>query len=376
MMKIGIELLSDEIGKSGCISFHRNLIFWLSKNATNDNYIVFIYKKEFDDYNKYIQNNNNICLIDLGKRPALLRRIYDQYFTVPRLYKQYGIIKVFSDNLVPFGNRNIQFIFRAIFVQFLFKEFKYGFFKKLYRKLTFKYSVNKSKTIIANSNYTRKIITKSCKTDEKKVKIIFEAADTTKFFEIDKKENLKKYLEEKYNIDRPYILIVSNLYKHKNIDIGIEILSKIKDENILLIIIGGDPLNNWSDYYELALKRGVAHLVRYLNFIMPDELNKFYNCAICLFYPSISETFGIPPLEAMAAKIPVIGSNQSAVPEVISYGGIIKDVSDFNGIKEEILKLKNNNDYRENVIRNGTERLKEFSWEKTINGIRQIILES
>ena len=95
-----------------------------------------------------------------------------------------------------------------------------------------------------------------------------------------------------------------------------------------------------------------------------DLLGGLYNEASAFVYPSIYEGFGIPPLEAMAHRCPVISSNTSSMPEVIGSAGEYfnpTDIEDMRRAIEEVVYSKSRTD---DLRRLGDSRLTEFSWDK------------
>jgi glycosyltransferase involved in cell wall biosynthesis len=100
-------------------------------------------------------------------------------------------------------------------------------------------------------------------------------------------------------------------------------------------------------------------------YVPDDDLVKFYNAADLLVYPSLYEGFGLPPLEAMACGTPVITSNTSSLPEVVGDAGIMVDPVDIDALTESIYQVLNNPNLQEDMQKNGLERSKIFTWEKT-----------
>ena len=94
------------------------------------------------------------------------------------------------------------------------------------------------------------------------------------------------------------------------------------------------------------------------------ELNTIYNNAFCLLYPSSYEGFGIPPLEAMAHRCPVISSNTSSMPEVIGAAAEYFNPLDIDDMKYAIEKVVYSESRIEILIALGEKRLLSFSWEK------------
>lgn len=186
------------------------------------------------------------------------------------------------------------------------------------------------------------------------------------------KNKIDKNILSKYNIpeNTPYILSLSSLNKRKNlpllIDSFIEFLERNQDIKDLNLVLAGpkgwmfddifNSVNNAEKYKDRIILTG---------FIDEKDINTIYNSANIFVFPSLSEGFGLPVLEAMACGVPVISSNFTSLPEV--YGD---SALSFNPTKKEELvecleKIYNDKNFREDLIQKGLNRVKEFSWEKT-----------
>jgi len=99
---------------------------------------------------------------------------------------------------------------------------------------------------------------------------------------------------------------------------------------------------------------------------MPDEhLPLVYGLADAFLFPSLSEGFGLPPLEAMACGTPVITSNASSLPEVVGDAGIMVDPHDVEALAEAILRVLRGPDLRREMQAKGLAQAKKFSWQET-----------
>ncbi len=95
-----------------------------------------------------------------------------------------------------------------------------------------------------------------------------------------------------------------------------------------------------------------------------DVLGRVYAAATALVYPSLYEGFGIPPLEAMAHKCPVISSNASAMPEVIGIAAEYFDPNSLDDMRRAVESVVYSDSRAGELRKAGVERLKAFSWEK------------
>jgi glycosyltransferase involved in cell wall biosynthesis len=92
----------------------------------------------------------------------------------------------------------------------------------------------------------------------------------------------------------------------------------------------------------------------------------WYARASIFAFPSLDEGFGMPVLEAMAAGIPVITSNRSALPEVAGDAAILVDPLDIPGLADAMKRLAIDEELRQEYTLRGRERTRLFTWDSTI----------
>ena len=105
------------------------------------------------------------------------------------------------------------------------------------------------------------------------------------------------------------------------------------------------------------------HLTGYL---AEEQLRTWYGRASIFAFPSLDEGFGMPALEAMAAGIPVIAGNRSALPEVCGAAAEFIDPSSENEISAALIRLAEDQDRRNELVALGIERAKHFRWEDAV----------
>ncbi|MBS6388221.1 MAG: glycosyltransferase family 4 protein [Enterobacter sp.] len=127
-----------------------------------------------------------------------------------------------------------------------------------------------------------------------------------------------------------------------------------------LVIVGGGRLSPAEKEF---LEQKLPARYEYKPFVTNEELNRLYNEAFCLLYPSLYEGFGIPPLEAMSAGCPVIALNISSIPEIVPYHQFLCADNEPDTIVDRILLLKNDILLRNELINLGIQKAKWFSWD-------------
>jgi glycosyltransferase involved in cell wall biosynthesis len=103
-----------------------------------------------------------------------------------------------------------------------------------------------------------------------------------------------------------------------------------------------------------------------LGYVTPEELAARYGQASIFAFPSLDEGFGMPILEAMAAGIPVITSNRSALPEVAGDAALLVNPQDTEELAHALRELAGNEDLRRDLAAKGQQRAELFTWQKAV----------
>lgn len=171
------------------------------------------------------------------------------------------------------------------------------------------------------------------------------------------------------NNERPFALFVGARDGYKNFALAVE---AIADTTLELKIVG-PPLND-SEKQLVKTKLG-DNRYQYVGRISNNALNKLYNSAFCLLYPSSYEGFGIPVIEAQKAGCAVIAANRSSIPEIVGDKSLLIDCLTAKDITDKINLLKNNS-IRDELIAIGLENSKRFSWDNTFSATLDVYREA
>jgi mannosyltransferase len=158
--------------------------------------------------------------------------------------------------------------------------------------------------------------------------------------------------------DRPYALFVGARAGYKNFEAAARGVSMMSDMD--LVCVGGGAFTDT----ERALLSGLLpgrH--KHSGYVGGLELNRLYNSAHCLVYPSLYEGFGIPILEAMAAGCPVITTRRSSMAEIALENAVMLDDPSPEAIAAGLLLLLDSQ-VRANYSALGKKNAQRFSWAK------------
>lgn len=179
------------------------------------------------------------------------------------------------------------------------------------------------------------------------------------------------YLETltEYGVQRPFVLFVSALYRFKGAEETLRALKLAIDAHGFphnLVFAGPDPTGQTEHLRAVASELGIADRVRILGHIADrTKIRDLYLAAEVLVYPSKYETFGLPPLEAMACGTPVIASNWTSVPEIVGDAGLIADPDNVPEMTNAISRVLVDSELRELLVHKGLAHAREFTWENT-----------
>lgn len=175
--------------------------------------------------------------------------------------------------------------------------------------------------------------------------------------------------EKVLSADREYILLVSDIYRHKNVHNLIAAYARLppaKRRKHPLIVVGSKTVEPeyLSEVESLARELGVAENVSLVGRASETAVRSYYSNAHLFVFPSLIEAFGLPVLEAMAAGVPVAASANASIPEVGGDAAVYFDPEDPDQMSVVIERALDDQRLREDLVARGQERAGDFTWEK------------
>jgi glycosyltransferase involved in cell wall biosynthesis len=306
------------------------------------------FTKDFEDFSE----NINPIFVNYEK------------FSIKGMINQSSILKTLENNVdiffYPHVNLPIYIPNNTIVTIHDLRSFtKYwdrNFLKKYILKNFVRRAVKRSNYIVAISKTTESKIKEFFEIEENKIITIYE-------FVNDKFTNYPSVQQP--IVREPYILFVGNRKKHKNLSNLIKAFYSIKDRiPHKLVITGARDKDKKSDEIDSLI--GKLNLNnRIISFVSPDDdtVINLYHHADLFIFPSLFEGFGLPPLESITCKTPVIASNIPIFREILGEKIACFDPYNVEDISSKILYALDN---KEKLLEIGRERLKLFEKEKII----------
>jgi glycosyltransferase involved in cell wall biosynthesis len=206
--------------------------------------------------------------------------------------------------------------------------------------------------IIAVSHLTKNLITHHYGIDPSKVEVVYNAIESNGNGEV-----------EKYNIhkDEKIVLFLGRITMQKGPEYFLAAAKKVLEvmDNVKFVMAGsGDMIRRT---IEMAAGMGIGHKVLFTGFLRGNDVEKVFKMADLYVMPSVSEPFGIAPLEAMSHDVPVIISKQSGVSEVLTHA-LKVDFWDINEMANKIIAVLRHPPLASTLRAHGSFEVRRLNW--------------
>ncbi|MDP3989243.1 MAG: glycosyltransferase family 4 protein [bacterium] len=226
--------------------------------------------------------------------------------------------------------------------------------------------LEKADQIIAVSDFTKKIITRRYQIDPNRVHVVHngvspEASVDSSTLDL---SGLKKH-------GGKIVLFLGRITLMKGPDYFIQAAQKVLryEPNTYFILAGkGDMEQRMIKY---ATQLGISDRVLFAGFVRGDEKRALYQAADLYVLPSVSEPFGITPLEAIDAGTPVLISRQSGVSEVVR-NALLVDFWDTDDMAEKIVSVLRHSSLGSTLLGNAAHEIIGVNWRKAAKKVQQI----
>lgn len=278
----------------------------------------------------------------------------------------HGLSHEIPVNIQHTGIKSIVTIHDLIFERYP-EQFKF-IDRKIYAK-KFRYSCEHADKVIAISEQTKQDIIDLYKTDPAKIEVCYQSCNPAFGERVTDEE--KQVVKTRYQLPDEYFLYVGSIIERKNLlNICVAVNQLRHELTIPLVVIGngGEYKQKVKDYiHQHKLEDRIIFLSdnaaakSYSAFQSAKDFPAIYQQAIAMIYPSIFEGFGIPVLEALWSRIPVITSNISCLPEAGGEGAFYVDPAKPEEIATQMLHILNDKSFTAQQIEKGWLHAQRFS---------------
>lgn len=336
------------------------------------NYVIFLSPDNFDEFDSSRSNIKKVKLTcswyswsEQLLLPYYLWRehldlLHFPHFNVPLLTPTKFVVTIHDLILTHFPTVRATTHHRF---WYYFKNFAY--------RLVILIALKRARRIITVSEFTKKDIIKQFKINPSKIVVTHEGVadlsagrDSLFVAKLDNQEILAQY-----HIPRNFLLYVGNAYPHKNLEILLQVFSKLHLERpeLRLVLVGkidyfyervqvvARALNLWQS-------GNINSPVIFPGYVPDAQLEIFYAEALAYIFPSLYEGFGLPPLEAMARGCPVVSSDRASLPEILSDAALYFNPEEKADMLAKIKIMLEDSARRDDFKRRGFRQAKKYNW--------------
>ena len=171
---------------------------------------------------------------------------------------------------------------------------------------------------------------------------------------------------------KDFIVYVGNAFPHKNLARAIDAFIELQEKypKLHFALVGKKEFF----YEELEKKYGDVKNLHFFGFVPDDQVKWMYSHAQAYVFPSLSEGFGLPPLDAMEAGLPVVSSNATCLPEVYGEAAHYFDPNDTQDTARAMDEVLRSQARRDELIKNGHKQVAKYSWSRMAKQTHKIYL--
>lgn len=233
-------------------------------------------------------------------------------------------------------------------------------------RLTVRYSARNAARVIVPTEYGRKDLLSTYNLPVEKVDVIpLAAADS---FTPASERDVQR-VRQTYGIDGEYILSVGSIQPRKNLPRLIAAYARLRsgwsNGKLPILVLVGKQAWLYDETLRTIETSGIKDSIVVTGYVPASDLPALYTGARCFVYPSFFEGFGLPPLEAMKCGAPVITGNTTSLPEVVGDAALMIDPFSVESLEAGIRKVIEDPDFGDSLRVKGLSHAQRFSWTAT-----------
>lgn len=356
-MIIGYEAKRVFHNASGLGNYSRNLVRALSRFYSEDQYYLYNPSNGKYNFGEYLPGV-------FEKRPSVGNPMYGnlwrQRFLSGRAAKDkvsvfHGLSQELPLGLAKRGIPSVVTIHDVIFLRYpqLYKFID----RKVYLK-KIKMACRQADVIVAISQQTKNDLVEFLKVDPDRIRVIYQGANPIFWKSFTAKEC--RETRERFGLPEKFGLFVGNLEVRKGAD---KLLEAQLETGIPMVYVG-KKTKFWKQMVASPRYHGIQDKIFAPKVPGDEDLARLYQSAVFFAYPSLFEGFGIPVLEALISKTPVITSNLSSLPEVAGPSSILVNPEDQQAISERMDRVWQSDSLRKEMAESGFSFAQNFKDEK------------
>ena len=223
-------------------------------------------------------------------------------------------------------------------------------------KWKFRNAIRQANRIIAISECTRRDIMELGEIDDSRIHVVYQSCDTR--FRQQVSPEQKQDVRARYSLPKRYVLFVGTIEERKNALLAAQALPYLSDD-IHLVLVGRQTAYA-KTIFSFARQNGLANRIHMLSGVPTSDLYAIYQQAECFVYPSRYEGFGIPVIEAIQSRLPVIACTGSCLEEAGGPDNVYVDPDEPQEMAMAIKSITDNPDAARQIVTRSLDYIRRF----------------
>lgn len=359
-MKIGFDAKRAAQNKTGLGNYSRFVIEGLSQYYPDNHYVLYVPKKRRNSMLGQLEHQPN-CHITypdsyLWKKLSSLWRVcgINPQIKADGLDLFHGLSNELPLNINKIkGLKTIVTIHDLIFLRY--PEFYKPIDRAIYT-YKFKQAATIADSVVAVSECTKRDLVQYFNIPQEKIEVLYQGCDQS--FQTAVGQTDKNDVRQRYALPAQYLLYVGSIEDRKNLMLIVKAMTQCSCQ-LPLVVVGKrtpytDEVQHFIDAHNLGQRVIMLHDASFKDF------PALYQMASLFIYPSFFEGFGIPILEALYSKVPVIAAVGSCLEEAGGEGSIYVDPTDAGQLAQAIDSVMSDDALRQTMIAKGLEHAAKF----------------
>jgi glycosyltransferase involved in cell wall biosynthesis len=339
---------------SGLARYTRELLYHLGKLRSPHTFVVLLLEEDVAAFKRerlpFEVLATKIRHYTFGEQLALSRQLERAHL-----------------DLVHFTNFNYPIRYRKPFVVTLHDVtlLQYSGRSRLSRlkmhpmRLVVRKGIEHSEAVITISKYQQQLVARQFKTSRDRIKVIYEAVEG-RYRPMTAAAKIA--FRRRHGLDRPFLMYAGEWREHKNLVRLFRAFKKLRERRDVELVLVGKRDPAFPIIPETIKRLGLADDVRLTGFVDYEDLPKYYACADAFAFPSLTEGFGLPPLEAMASGTPVASSDAQPMPEILGDAALFFNPRNVADITKALDRVLTDRRLRASLRKKGLVQSKKYSW--------------
>ncbi|MFT5262687.1 MAG: glycosyltransferase involved in cell wall biosynthesis [Polaribacter sp.] len=356
---------------TGLGNYARTLLKNLTEYHPDHQYHLYSPRIKKQAYNEFFRKSPAFQNHTAGRTPAALWR---SYRVKKDLLKNKVDLYHGLSHEIPIGLSDTKIKTVVSIHDLIIKTYPHTF-KAIDRAIydwKFSYACREADHIIAISEHTKRDIIKYYGTSADKISVVYQTCGEQ--FKIIHAAKHIQTVQQRYQLPAEYLLYVGSIVERKNLLPLLEAIRLLpKTVQLPLVVVGQGSGAYFKKVQDYIRQQGIR--VYFPQGVSNEDLPAIYQGAQIFCYPSSYEGFGIPILEALYSKVPVVTSPLSSLPEAAGPDAFYADPKNKEELSEAINNVLTNSELRSNSIKKGFEHAQQFDARTLTDQVMNIYLQ-